>query len=172
MPAIHLTGFVYFPTSLVQSIGSNNHLLATGCKGFNSNGCDVKIWDLRGGRGGDKASGPPVMQHQLIGHEHDVTGVQFMNEKNTENENQILLSVSRDGYMRRWDGIDGGGEVSTRRFMPSDRSSYTCLDSWQGIFTEDADSWQYCAVGDINGSVHVIDCEGNSVFSTAPGVTD
>mmetsp|Transcript_20378 Transcript_20378/g.34342 ORF Transcript_20378/g.34342 Transcript_20378/m.34342 type:complete len:209 (-) Transcript_20378:61-687(-) len=182
VPAVHLTGFVYFPTSLALSHGSNSHLLAAGCKGFNSNGCEVKIWDLRGGRGGNSngdaggnSGGPPVLQHQLTGHEHDVTGVQFMKVKHSSSQKDDLLvmSVSRDGYMRRWEGIDlGVGDVTSRRYMPSDRSSYTCLHSWQGFSsdTNEEDSLRYCAVGDVNGSVHVVDCDGTSVHSTAPGV--
>ena len=187
VPAVHLKGFVYFPTSLTQSSSSGaGKLLAAGCKGFNKNGCEIKLFELRGGRGGDSKS-PPLLQQQLTGHEHDVTGIQFMQNCRADGKcggeggQEMLLSVSRDGYMRRWEGFSRssggavGAEVISKRFLPSNRSSYTCLDSWQGMFMDrnEADEGEgggYCALGDINGSVHVVDCEGRVVHSTAPGV--
>jgi hypothetical protein len=156
-----------------------------------------------------------VLQHQLVGHEHDVTGVQFMTQHRDrdrddkskskqsrsgsgsgpdsdsggeEGDKEVLVSVSRDGYMRRWDGCwsdvreEGGGNnatssVCSTRYMPADRSSYTCLDSWQGgvLIGDDSDDeeeeeclLECCALGDMNGSVQVVDCEGRVVHSTAP----
>ena len=43
--SIVLGGLVYFPTSMDVEIGGN--LVVVGCKGFDSIGCDVKIYDIR-----------------------------------------------------------------------------------------------------------------------------
>lgn len=41
VPSMHLTDYVYFP--LCGSVDSSGNLLATGTKGFNSVGCEVKV---------------------------------------------------------------------------------------------------------------------------------
>jgi hypothetical protein len=136
-------------------------------------------------------TGAPLLRHQLCGHEHDVTGVQFIPDQHSEDNEQSLLSVSRDGYMRKWSNLfsgdggssgsgGGGGEVACSRFSPAGGSSYTCLDSWKGLACDDrdgdggrgsgSDSRQYLAMGDIRGSVQVVDSEGRLVHSTSPGV--
>jgi len=82
-PCVHITGFVYFP--LCMSINDDSTILATGCKGFDSVGCEVKLWDLR-------------MQTKLLqefkGHSQDVTGIQFGAGS--------LFSVSKDGSIFSW----------------------------------------------------------------------
>ena len=158
VPAIHLTGFVYFPTSL--TVSNEGNLLAAGCKGFNGNGCEVKIWDLRVGNGKS-----PNLLHELGGHEHDVTGVRFMKNNTAEIPEDYLVSVSRDGYMRRWDGL--WNEVTSKRFLLSDRSSFSCVDSWQNV----SDSFECCAMGDIKGTVYIVGSDGDVLHTTAAGVT-
>lgn len=157
VPAVHLTGFVYFPTSLVLSSSSSH--LAAGCKGFNKNGCEIKIWDLRGGKSDNTNSrsgnSPMKIQDLLGGHEHDVTGVRFVNG------DESLMSVSRDGTLRSWKYLDS--IMSSQRFILSDRTSFSCLDSWQNRTDSGGD---LLAVGDVGGSVYVCDHEGVVVHST------
>ena len=40
-PIMHLTDYVYFP--LCGGMDNSGHLLATGCKGFDGVGCEVKV---------------------------------------------------------------------------------------------------------------------------------
>jgi len=77
-------GFVYFP--LCMDIHQEGNLIATGCKGFDSTGCEVKIIDIRN---------PSSFIREYKGHTHDVTGVRFSSYED-------LYSVSKDGsiYVR------------------------------------------------------------------------
>lgn len=83
-PASTINDFVYFP--LCISMHENGFMLATGCKGFESVGCEVKVWDIR------KTSEPLA---NLKGHTHDVTGCKFVGDD--------LVSVSKDGSIFAWD---------------------------------------------------------------------
>lgn len=87
MPAMYIGGYVYFPLSISLSQHDGGIHVATGCKGFNSVGCNVKVFDIRS------------LKHSIIadmtGHAHDVSGVQFMNSGQ-------LLSASKDGTIRIW----------------------------------------------------------------------
>lgn len=85
VPALHLTGFVYFPLCLAAH--PDGHTLATGCKGFNSVGCDVKLWDVR------SAAQPLAV---LPGHSQDVTGVRFSPDGAT------LVSACKGGHVHAW----------------------------------------------------------------------
>jgi WD40 repeat protein len=96
LPAIHITGYVYFPTSM--AVSSNGYHLATGCKGFNGVGCEVKIWDIR------KTAKP---LSELQGHTHDVTGVKY------SKDGSKLVSVSKDGSIILWDSAASGATASS-----------------------------------------------------------
>ena len=85
VPAIHITGFVYFP--LCIAMHPDGHLMATGCKGFNSVGCEVKLWDLRM---------PSKPLAEFSGHSQDVTGCKF------SVDGKALVSVSKDGSVFSW----------------------------------------------------------------------
>ena len=164
-PAVHLSGLVYFPTSLSFSY-AHSYMLGAGCKGFNRNGCEVKVWDLRNLKKGSSVS--PLV-HDLPGHEQDVTGLRFMTVGDRNEE--ILMSASRDGYIRKWECFSGEAS-SSKRYLLSDRSSYTCLDCWQGFNGNvDPSLEELCAAGEINGSIHIFDSKGNVIHSTAPGVS-
>jgi WD40 repeat protein len=84
-PALHITGYVYFPTSMAVHPGGT--YLATGCKGFDSVGCEVKVWDVR------KATAPCA---ELKGHSHDVTAVRY------SPDGALLFSASKDGSVYAW----------------------------------------------------------------------
>ena len=81
-PAMHLTGYIYFP--LCMDIHNNSNIIATGCKGFNSVGCEVKFWDIRN---------PSQFLFECKGHTQDVTGCKF----NKSSECNTFVSVSKDG---------------------------------------------------------------------------
>ena len=74
----------------------------TGCKGFDSNGCEVKLWDLRA---------PERCLTEYKGHSMDVTAVRYCPSSGR------LFSVSKDGSLFAWNGAycsssSGGGGVS------------------------------------------------------------
>ena len=80
--------------------------LATGSKGFNSVGCEVKIWDLR------KTSAPCA---ELKGHSHDVVGVKYSEGGSSgagrSNVPSVpgglkLISASKDGSIFVWDATN------------------------------------------------------------------
>ena len=135
-PALHITGYVYFPTSMAVHPGlfvclfvclfffvslcvtSTHHsvncfntpldgkYLATGSKGFNSVGCEVKIWDLR------KTSAPFA---ELKGHSHDVVGVKYSEGGSSGARGSSspgvpgglkLISTSKDGSIFVWDATN------------------------------------------------------------------
>lgn len=85
LPSIHLTGYVYFPLCL--SMHSSGYMMATGCKGFDGVGCDVKLWDIRK---------PNRILTEFTGHTHDVTGCKFTSD------GKYLVSCSKDGSIIAW----------------------------------------------------------------------
>lgn len=119
-PALHITGFVYFPTCMAlsrQQADGSCWLLATGCKGFDGVGCDVKVFDIR--KAPQSATGcearPVVVE--LPGHRQDVTGCQFLSDT-------IVLSASRDGTVCTWD-ITNPASIVHKQFVLIDAANYT-----------------------------------------------
>lgn len=134
-PAVHITGYVYFPLSLalhpeqtVLATGSclRPHGLVSpnpnlnppkthfsllpaclpacapslpGCKGFDSNGCEVKLWDLR-------SPGRPLAD--LKGHSMDVTAVGYCAAGR-------LYSASKDGSLAAWGDAGLGSPAAACR---------------------------------------------------------
>jgi WD40 repeat protein len=87
-PATTVGGFVYFPVSM--DVHPGGVLLATGCKGFDSVGCTVKVWDLR-------ATSKPLFD--FAGHSQDVVGCRF----SESGDSGVLFSASKDGSLCAWD---------------------------------------------------------------------
>lgn len=85
--AIHITQYTYFPLSL-DTHPINYNLLVTGSKGFNSVGCELKVWDVR-------HINTPLLQFH--GHSQDVTKVKFSTKFP-----DIILSCSKDGSIFAW----------------------------------------------------------------------
>ena len=79
-PAATLSGYVYFPLSL--DVDASGTYLATGCKGFDNLGADVKVWDLRrtsgggGSGGGTNANATPHFSFE--GHGMDASCAKFI----------------------------------------------------------------------------------------------
>jgi len=86
-PAHQLSGYTYFP--ICMDMHTDGTMLATGCKGFDMIGCDVKIWDLR------QSS---KFLCELKGHSQDVTACRYFQLEN----NTILISASKDGSVIAW----------------------------------------------------------------------
>jgi WD40 repeat protein len=92
VPSKHITGYVYFALCLSLS-PTNEHLIASGCKGFDGVGSEVKIFDLR-------ATAKPLCN--LSFHRHDVTGCSFTPD------GTHLVSASKDGSICAWN-VDAAG---------------------------------------------------------------
>jgi WD40 repeat protein len=98
-PAVHMRGYVYFP--LCMDIHSSGHYMATGCKGFDSTGCEVKLWDLRN---------TSKFVSEYVGHGQDVTACKF-----SEMHSNLLVSGSKDGSVIAWDTtLDSGSVAPTK----------------------------------------------------------
>lgn len=135
VPAVHITGFVYFP--LCMTTQHDGNILATGCKGFNSVGCGVMLWDLRN-------TSKPLTE--LKGHTQDVTGCQF----NPSNSN-ILTSVSKDGSVHVWD-MEKLISVANYQFPKKWVSSIAVCDGMDGKDTHSSE----IIVGALDGSISVL----------------
>lgn len=85
-PAFHMTGYVYFP--LCMDIHKDGFMMATGCRGFNFVGCEVKLWDLRN---------TSKFLSEFKGHGQDVNSCKFLHD------DKVLLSASKDGSVIAWD---------------------------------------------------------------------
>jgi WD40 repeat protein len=99
-PAQMVGGYVYFPVSM--DVHPGGVLLATGCKGFDSVGCTVKVWDLR-------STAKPLFD--FAGHSQDVVGCRFSRD--------LLLSASKDGSLCAWN-LGMGNTPSTSLFTNSE----------------------------------------------------
>lgn len=129
-PSVHIKSFVYFPTCL--KIAPSQHMFATGCKGFDGTGCEIKLFDLRM---------PSTVVAEYRGHQHDVTGVAFMAS--------YITSVSRDGTFRLWSCHASPLPHETLVFQ--DKNYYTSLIRFGGN-----DSCGLFAVGDMNGQLTIV----------------
>ncbi|KAL4111342.1 hypothetical protein PRIC1_003023 [Phytophthora ramorum] len=104
VPAQTLRGFVYFPLS-IAAYGSDSEedstYLLTSSKGFNSVGCEARVWDRR--------TGKQVIEFQ--GHQQDATACCFLprtaDSRELEVESAVLpmlpVTASKDGTVKVWD---------------------------------------------------------------------
>ena len=108
-PALHMKDYIYFPTC-ISTLPSDCNYFSTGCKGFNSTGCEVKVWDIRKT---DKA----ILVFN--GHTHDVNDCIYLNQSHSTSSSSssssahspsysaellhCILSCSKDGSIALWD---------------------------------------------------------------------
>jgi WD40 repeat protein len=140
VPARHLSGYVYFPLCL--ALHPDGNTLASGCKGFNSVGCEVKLWDLR-------QTAAPLTEFR--GHTQDVTGCRF------SPDGKDLVSVSKDGIVFAWNTAQSDAEspvaqLSTGRIY----SSLAVLDGEEkGTFVSGAFDGSISRVRLLSGNMRV-----------------
>jgi WD40 repeat protein len=153
LPSASITGFVYF--ALTMDLHESGDYLATGCKGFNSVGCNVFIWDLR------KLSKnlntinylhSDSPSHDYSGHSQDVTSCKF-SKKNSH----YLYSVSKDGSLYAWE-IKSSSQRISYQFPKKYFTALVLLDPLQilqaGINA--VDSEEYLALSAMDGSLSII----------------
>ena len=78
--------YTFFP--LATNVSGDGHLIATTSKGFNRQGCEVRVWDRRK---------PGAALCQMHGHQQDATGIIFLDEQNK------VVSASKDSSIKVWD---------------------------------------------------------------------
>lgn len=137
VPAIHLTGYVYFPLCLDRQQHDGGYLLASGTKGFNSVGCGVMIWDMR------QVSKP---LYEFKGHSQDVTSVQFSKHPNRTN---VVYSTCKDGSFMVWD-------VNSLKHVGSFRFEGNKLLSCLTVLQQNDVDMEEVAVGAMDGSVTIL----------------
>lgn len=156
-PVMHLKEYVYFP--LCMSIKSDGNLLATGCKGFNGVGCEIKLWDIRSTKS---------LVGNWQGHTQDVTSCAF------SPSNRNLLSVSKDGSLLVWDtesnvltGRPVGRSSNTQRIYSSLSIIYEEIDK-NGLNQNDRKYRNnlVCCAGCADGSMHVINAHSCESLQT------
>jgi WD40 repeat protein len=135
IPAVHITGYIYFP--LCMHIQNDGNTLATGCKGFNSVGCGVTLWDVRN-------TAKPL--NEFKGHSQDVTGCQFH-----PSNGRWLASVSKDGSVIIWD-IHDSVCVGEYQFPKKWISSLTLGD----CSNKNGEVSLEVIVGSLDGSISVL----------------
>jgi WD40 repeat protein len=125
-PAIHIKKYTYFP--LCIDVNNNGYHVASGCKGFNSNGCDVVIWDLRNSK-------EPITVCKK-GHSQDVTCCKYLHGEN-------VISCSKDGTYIVWDK-----DSVHKRYQ--DESMYTSL-----TILDNFSSRQSVLLGTFEGNIQI-----------------
>jgi len=91
-PSITFGKYVYFPLSVSNSSCGNQ--VTTSSKGFNGNGCEGRVWDVR-------SPAKPLLM--LEGHRQDATSCAYVNL----GEKVVVVTVSKDEAMIVWDGVSG-----------------------------------------------------------------
>eukprot|EP00611_Tribonema_gayanum_P023230 TRINITY_DN4842_c0_g1_i4.p1 TRINITY_DN4842_c0_g1~~TRINITY_DN4842_c0_g1_i4.p1 ORF type:complete len:388 (-),score=60.68 TRINITY_DN4842_c0_g1_i4:1015-2091(-) len=90
VPAQTLDGFVYFPLCL--DISEDGNYLLTGSKGFNSVGCEGRLWDRRTGQ---------VVQ-EYNGHAQDVTACLLAPAALAASSGGAVITASKDQTIKVW----------------------------------------------------------------------
>lgn len=129
-PSVVISGYVYF--ALCMDISSDGFTIATGTKGFDSVGCEVKIIDLRN---------PSKFAKELRGHSQDVSGCRF-----SELDNKTVISVCKDSSIIAWDITQEGDDA----FVSTASASGKNLSSL-GMLAPTAAGEDVFAVGSLDG---------------------
>ncbi len=92
-PAATLEGYVFFPLCCDAA----GPYVLTGSNGFNSEGCELRLWDRR----------TNACVHVMSGHEQAVTGTALLTAAGG-GERLLCASGCKDGSMRLWDAASAG----------------------------------------------------------------
>jgi WD40 repeat protein len=154
LPSASITGFVYFP--LTMDIHQDGYHLSAGCKGFNSVGCNVFVFDLR------KLPNMSSYQNNFLfsggaeadfrSHSQDVTACKF-----SKLNPQFLYSCSKDGSIYLWNLDDQTSSsfkfpkkyITSLTFVSKEYLNATKLKSTSSSF-------EYFVVGCMDGSVAIM----------------
>eukprot|EP01035_Chromulina_nebulosa_P050727 gene50727-68999_t len=116
--------------------------LATGSKGFDGIGCEVKIWDMRNAA---------ATMAELRGHSQDVTCCSFVR---SADQKQLVLSTSKDGCVIAWDWNALSGATSST--TTSGRSVYSLGRALSSLAVTSTGTFPTLSVGCSDGSLHVL----------------
>lgn len=155
LPTATISGFVYF--ALAMDLSSDGNTLATGCKGFNSVGCNVYTWDLRKLPRDDNEfkklgqyNGSPLRDFQ--GHTQDVTGCLF-----SKIQPHYLYSSSKDGSFYVWSLT--AGTYSSYKFPKKYITSFVLVGAdfvrASSVATNKSDI-EYLALSCMDGSLVIL----------------
>jgi WD40 repeat protein len=105
------------------SLQRDENIMVTGCKGFNSVGCGVVVWDVRNAQ-------TPLQE--LKAHSQDVVSCLF-----SPNSHDLLLTASKDGSVVAWDvkTMDKEGSLQINR---KPLSSLCHVSSRESLFAASA----------------------------------
>lgn len=161
VPAMHITGFVYFPLC-VDVHSSRSYLLGCGCKGVDGVGGEVKIFDIRQLQQNSNQNTGAKPIAVLTGHKHDVTGCSFSAISNH------ILSVSKDGTCRAFCWSDAGESTATSVITTKVHETSLMIDSLDKFYTcmstlsPTQSNTEVSYVGAIDGSVSKLEFGENN----------
>lgn len=134
-----LEGYVYFPLDI--DVSDDGRYALTSSKGFNSVGCEVRLWDLRHTAAPtstlshpyNAATAQPLELRQYTGHAQDASACIFANQ--SIGGKNLIISASKDGSIRLW---DQDCDDSTSSARPGSNTSECLLEHREpgsGAFT-------------------------------------
>ena len=109
--------YVYFP--LDADVSSCGTYVISGSKGFDGNGCEGRIWDMRS---------PATPLFFLEGHEQDTVGCCFIGCVPGWHENKLICTVSKDCTVKIWNA-ENGSCLCTHEEEGS--GTWTSVRAWQ-----------------------------------------
>mmetsp|Transcript_22125 Transcript_22125/g.37066 ORF Transcript_22125/g.37066 Transcript_22125/m.37066 type:complete len:364 (+) Transcript_22125:51-1142(+) len=130
-------GVIYIP--LCADIAPDGHLFVISSHGFDSDGCDAKLWDRR----------KDGIVREFVGHSQSANACAFLPLSQT-NGNLMFATGSADQSIRVWDTQSG---LCSAIVKPPNSSSILCLAAasspncsstfYSGCFNESVHSWHF-----------------------------
>lgn len=109
-PNVLLKGFVYFP--LDMDVSQDGHYVFTSSKGFNSVGCEGRLWDRRTGK----------MVYEFLGHAQDATACGFIAK---DTEHFAAITLSKDMTVQVWN-CNNGEKMATHHQLDGGMFTSMC----------------------------------------------
>lgn len=142
-PTAILEGYIYFPLA----VDCSGPYVVTGSNGFDSVGCEVRVWDRRTNK----------QVHELTGHEQSVTGLCLLKGGvaaggggGAASERLYAASGCKDGEVRLWDVHAGGACLAKLKLSEG-------VTSVASAIADEGDAKLY--VGTTAGKVHAVTVE-------------